>query len=85
MWKFHTTLTVTWLSMVIGIVRISINNQFSSFTLQLMQFGFRANYCFYYKDNQSLLDKGDVVGTVFLDVNKAFDTVKLILYLSRNT
>ncbi len=46
-----------------------------------MQFGFRANYstetatCFFTENIRALLDRGGVVGAVFLDLKKAFDTV----------
>ncbi len=44
-----------------------------------MQFGFRAKYstetanCFLIENIKTLLDKGGVVGAVFLDLKKAFD------------
>lgn len=49
--------------------------------LHSMQFGFRANYstettsCYFTEVIKASLDKGGVVGTVFLDLRKAFDTV----------
>lgn len=51
------------------------------FTLHPMQFGFRKHHstetanCFFVEQIKSLLDKGGVVGDVFLDFKKAFDTV----------
>uniref|UniRef100_A0A8C2IBW3 Reverse transcriptase domain-containing protein n=1 Tax=Cyprinus carpio TaxID=7962 RepID=A0A8C2IBW3_CYPCA len=56
-----------------------LNN--SSFALHPMQFGFRANFstemanCYFTEKVKSLLDKGRVVGVVFLDLRRAFDTV----------
>lgn len=53
----------------------------SSFSLHPMQFGFRAKHstetatCFLTENIKSLLDKGGVVGAIFLDFRKAFDTV----------
>ena len=46
-----------------------------------MQFGFRANHsteianCYFLENVKSKLDRGGVVGAVFLDLKKAFDTV----------
>lgn len=51
------------------------------YALHSMQFGFRANYstetatCFFTENIRALLDRGGVVGAVFLDLKKAFDTV----------
>ncbi len=56
-----------------------LNNSY--FALHPMQFGFRANYstemanCYFIEKVKSLLDKGGVVGAVFLDLRKAFDTL----------
>jgi len=53
----------------------------SPFTLHPMQFGFRSNHstetanCFFVENVKSKLDKGGVVGAIFLDLKKAFDTV----------
>ena len=51
--------------------------------LHPMQFGFRTNHytetanCFFLENIKSKLDGGGVVGAVFLDLKKAFDTVNL--------
>ena len=56
-----------------------LNN--SEFNLHPMQFGFRANYstetanCLFVDNVRAMVDKGGVVGAVFLDLRKAFDTV----------
>ncbi len=56
-----------------------LNNSY--FALYPMQFGFSANYstemanCYFTEKVKSLLDKGGVVGAVFLDLRKAFDTL----------
>ena len=53
----------------------------SPFKLHPMQFGFRANHstetanCFFVENIKSKLDKGGIVGAIFLDLKKAFDTV----------
>lgn len=53
----------------------------SPFKPHPMQFGFRANHstetanCFLVENIKSKLDKGGVVGAIFLDLKKAFDTV----------
>ncbi len=60
----------------------------SSFSMHPMQFGFRAKYstetanCFLIENIKTLLDKGGVVGAVFLDLKKAFDTIMESLCLS---
>lgn len=53
----------------------------SEVNLHPMQSGFRKNYstetanCYFVEQIRSQLDKGGVVGAVFLDLAKAFDTV----------
>ena len=53
----------------------------SPFKLHPMQFGFRANHsaetanCFFVENIKTKLDKGGIVGAIFLDLKKAFDTV----------
>ena len=53
----------------------------SPFTLHPMQFGFRASHstetanCFFVENIKSEMDKGGIVGGIFLDLKKAFDIV----------
>lgn len=53
----------------------------SSFPLHSMQFGFRAYHstetatCYFLEKVKSNIDKGGIVGGIFLDLRKAFDTV----------
>lgn len=56
-----------------------LNN--SDFSLHPMQFGFRAHHStetatlFLLENIKSMMDKGGIVGAIFLDLKKAFDTV----------
>ena len=56
-----------------------LNN--TPFSLHPMQFGFRANHstetanCFFLESVKTKMDKQGVIGAVFLDLKKAFDTI----------
>ncbi len=61
----------------------------SHFPLHPMQFGFRAHHstetanCYFVEQIKSSLDRGGVVGAVFLDLKKSFDTlIIMFFYLS---
>lgn len=61
--------------------QITFHLNATSFTLHPMQFGFRKHHstetanCFLLENIKSKLDQGGVVGAVFLDLKKAFETV----------
>ncbi len=54
-----------------------------------MQFGFRASHstetanCFLLENIKLKMDKGGVVGHIFLDLKKAFDTVDLQILICK--
>lgn len=59
------------------------------FSLHPLRFGFRPNHstesanCYFIENMKSLLDKNSVVGAIFLDFRKAFDTVNHRVLLSK--
>ena len=72
-----------------GIVQLTNHLNNSPFRLHPMQFGFRSNHstetatCFLLENIRSKLDKGGVVGAVFLDLKKALDTVDYSVPLAK--
>lgn len=54
-----------------------------------MQFGFRSKHstetanCYFIEGIKSRLDEGGIIGAVFLDLKKAFDTVSNEVLLSK--
>ncbi len=61
-------------------MQITDQSNTSLFAMHLKQFGFRANYStemasFYFTEKvKSSLDNGGIIGAVWLDLKKAFDT-----------
>lgn len=70
-------------------IRDHLNN--TVFSFHPLQFGFRPNHstdtanCFFIENIKSLLDKNSVVGAIFLDFRKAFDTVNHKILLSKRS
>ena len=81
--------------MISKIAELCLSEQLASFinvgpfTLHPMQFSFRAHHsaetasCFFLMTVRAMADKRDVVGAVFLDLRKAFDTVSRHILITK--